>query len=103
MLATRIEHPLPSGDVVDLLIETRNRLIAVEVKGVSAPSGEILRGLFQCIKYDALARAVMRTEGRYVKCSVILALGGPLPPDLVAAKNTLAVDVRESLDEAISG
>jgi hypothetical protein len=100
---TSIEYCLPTGDVADLLIETQNRLILVEVKGVSASHGEILRGLFQCVKYHALLRALTQTEGRQTNVTAILALGSGLPRDLIAVKNTLGIDVREHLDMGAGG
>ena len=49
-----------SGDSLDVLFFDSNRRIAVEVKGASAPVGEVIRGLFQCVKYEAVLDAEAR-------------------------------------------
>ncbi len=55
-----VEVSLHSGDSLDVLFFDSNRRIAVEVKGASAPVGEVIRGLFQCVKYEAVLDAEAR-------------------------------------------
>ena len=50
----KVEVSLYSGDSLDVLFFDSNRRIAVEVKGASAPVREVIRGLFQCVKYEAV-------------------------------------------------
>ena len=65
-----------------MLFATADRLIAVEVKGASAPSTDVVRGLFQCVKYEAVLDAETRVTGGAFDCEAVLALGGPLPASL---------------------
>lgn len=51
------EAPLPSGDYVDLRIENGLFTVLIEVKSRISGLDDLRRGIFQCIKYDAVARA----------------------------------------------
>ena len=51
------EAPLYSGDSLDVLFKDSRRRTAVEVKGRSASRSDIVRGLFQCVKYEAVLNA----------------------------------------------
>ena len=100
VLATSIEYPLPSGDSVDVLVEARDLWIAVEVKAGGAPEHEILRGLFQCVKYRALLRAVAGVRRLETEAESILALGGTLPAALLGVRNSLGIKVVEEVGGA---
>ncbi len=93
----KVEKNLRSGDSLDVLFSDRNRRIAVEVKGVSAPDGEVIRGLFQCVKYEAVLDAEARVEGSRAYCKAVLALGGSFPGTLTWLRHTLGVKVVENL------
>jgi hypothetical protein len=80
-----------------VLFATADRLIAVEVKGASAPSTDVVRGLFQCVKYEAVLDAETRVTGGAFDCEAVLALGGPLPASLTGLKHSLGVRVFENL------
>lgn len=86
-----------SGDSLDVLFTDSRNWIAVEVKGRSAPKTEVVRGLFQCVKYQAVLEAQARYEGKRVNCEAILALGGGFPPSLIALRNTLQIKVVDGL------
>jgi len=51
------EYKLPSGDSIDILFMDKDLLIAVEVKSKISKKEDILRGLFQCIKYKKVLEA----------------------------------------------
>ena len=91
----KTEAPLYSGDSVDVLFTDSRRCTAVEVKGGSAPHSDIVRGLFQCVKYEAVLTAQARVSGQRQDCEAVLALGGVLPQDLLALRHTLGVRVFE--------
>ena len=60
------EHPLPSGDRLDVYFETSDTRYAIEVKPSTSPDDDITRGIFQCVKYKAVMEAVRKVEyGRY--------------------------------------
>ncbi len=91
------EYPLPSGDSVDVVFAQKRRIHAVEVKPAAASLEDVTRGLFQCVKYRAvlLARAAYQHDNRMV--TACLALGGELPATLIPLRNSLGVEVFESI------
>ncbi len=92
-----VEVRLYSGDSLDVLFSNNNRRIAVEVKGVSAPASEVIRGLFQCVKYEAVLNAAARLSDSRMDCEAVLALGGSYPHDLTPLRHTLGVRVFENI------
>lgn len=74
------EWRLWSGDEVDVHFEKANA--AVEVKAHSAQRDELLRGIFQCIKYKAVLQAQQIYQRAIPTADCILAVGGELPVEL---------------------
>lgn len=97
VITTLVEHVLPSSDSIDVLLEAPGLWIAVEVKAEGVPQREVLRGLFQCVKYRALLRAVAGVRGLETEAEALLALGGKFPSELLAVRNSLGVLVVEEV------
>lgn len=93
----RTEQPLPSGDRVDVVFETRAGLVLVEVKPRGAPEWDLNRGLFQCVKYLAVAAALSKLAGRGGAVRVLLAVGGRLDREIRARQRRLKIEVVESI------
>ena len=95
--AGETECGLPSGDCVDVVFYQQRRVHAVEVKPAGASVDDVTRGLFQCIKYRAvmMARAAYEHDDRSI--TVCLALGGELPAKLIPLRNSLGIEVFESI------
>lgn len=89
------EHLFPSGDTVDVLFTTAKEFVAVEVKSRISSDFDILRGVFQCVKYQALLDAVVAVERRNCDTRTVLVLQGELPKALRPIANTLGVTVLE--------
>ena len=89
------EHLLPSEDAIDVLFRKGSEQIAVEVKSASSGEADIVRGLYQCIKYVAVLEAWQSVEQKPQNSRAILALGDPLPRSLVGLRNMLGVTVYE--------
>jgi len=87
------EVDLFSGDRVDVLFSNSKRRVAVEIKASCAPTAELVRGLFQCVKYQAVIVAEAAVSQSKADCRTILALGGELPPDLGPLRSVLGVEV----------
>lgn len=51
------EHWLSSGDRIDAFFENGSQYLAVEVKPAHASDAELMRGVYQCVKYRAVLRA----------------------------------------------
>lgn len=88
-----VEYAFASADTVDLLIETRTELWAVEVKSQISDDPDLLRGIFQCVKYRALLDAESAVERRTKDTRVVLATERLLPPVLRRIALTLGVPV----------
>jgi hypothetical protein len=93
----RIEEPLPSGDSLDVSFRQTSEWISAEVKPAGSPIADILRGLYQCVKYKAVMEAVQATEGKPRAATAVLVLQGDLPAILVPARNTLGITVFERI------
>lgn len=93
----QLEVPLFSGDRVDVMFENKSQRIAVEVKAQDAPKADLVRGLFQCVKYAAVLEAEAKAREVDIDCRAILALGETLPVDLSGLRAILAIDVRDGL------
>jgi hypothetical protein len=51
------EHRLSSGDELDAYFDNGKEYLAVEVKASHASDAELMRGVYQCVKYKAVLRA----------------------------------------------
>lgn len=93
------EFALPSGDSLDVLFRSPKRWVAIEVKTKEASEQEIIRGLFQCVKYLAVLEAWQGVLGKTQDIRVLLALEGELPDRLVSLRNSLGVELVESIED----
>ena len=91
------EVVLPSGDKVDVLFRSDRSHIAVEVKSCISNEADLIRGLFQCVKYRAILRACRSLEGGSYEANARLVLEGLLPKALIPVRNTLGVTVIENI------
>ena len=87
----KTEEWLNSGDEVDVLFSGKDAVLAVEVKASNAPDSDLVRGLFQCVKYRAVLRAMQLAEGDYPNAQAVLVLDRRLPPDLVRLAKRIRV------------
>lgn len=67
------EYILPSGDRLDVYFEFEDRKhVAIEVKPSTSPEPDIIRGIFQCVKYQAVMEALKKIECQNYGIEVIL-------------------------------
>jgi hypothetical protein len=92
-----VEFMLPSNDVADVLFKNGSEWVVAEVKSHISDIHDIYRGLYQCIKYQALIEAYQREIGESPNCRVVLVLEGNLPEDLLVLKNILQVEVIDEI------
>ena len=92
------EVELPSGDRVDVLFETKCYCIAVEVKACISNAADLLRGIFQCVKYREILKARRTVENESYKVDALLVIEGTLTKDLRRTKDILHVEVFENID-----
>ena len=76
VIRNETEHPLPSGDRLDVYFETSDCRYAIEVKPSISPDDDITRGIFQCVKYKAILEAMRKVEyGRYAISTLLIFAG----------------------------
>lgn len=91
------EYAFPSADTIDILFKGPKECIGVEVKSEISSVEDIMRGLFQCVKYQALMEASLSVTDQTKNVMIILALGSVFPPELVPIKNILGVSVVDKI------
>lgn len=90
------EHILLSGDRLDVFFPNAN--IVVEVKPKSASDVDILRGLFQCVKYKAILDAEAEVKGEIPNSEVLLVIGGTLSQSNRNVQECLNIEVIEQFE-----
>lgn len=91
------ERGLASGDCLDVYFQTRQYRIGIEVKSRISCEMDILRGIFQCVKYQAILEAEEALNGGERTIETYLVIEGKLTPMLMQAKNVLGVSVIEGV------
>ena len=86
------EYILLSGDRLDVWFP--NSKIAVEVKPSTSPDADVLRGLFQCVKYKATLDAEAAIMGEKPEAKVIFVIGGCLSKSNKEVQRTLGISVK---------
>lgn len=90
------EFILLSGDCLDVYFEQKDGTrVAVEVKSSISPDDDILRGLYQCVKYKAILDAENKTHGVFGDTRSILVLEGTLSESNQQVKDSLGLFVIE--------
>ena len=92
-----VEYRFVTGDAVDVLFIQGTRRWGVEVKSAVSQEGDILRGLFQCVKYRALFEAEQAAAGNACFVNVYLACEDEFPPTLRGVANLLGVEFFDRL------
>ncbi|MCL8267889.1 hypothetical protein M9Y82_14845 [Leptospira weilii] len=77
------EYFFPSADAIDILFENSKSIVEIEVKSKISNEADIIRGMFQCIKYESPIEAKNRVNGSRKKIRVILALENEFPKNLL--------------------
>lgn len=87
------EFRLPSGDSLDVSFNLAKQWLAVEVKSNLSAEPDIVRGIFQCVKYQAILDAILLSQSRTCNSRAILVLESRLPSKLKALSNLLGVEI----------
>lgn len=88
---SKIEHTLYSQDEIDVFIATKNTSYAIEVKSEISNDADIIRGVFQAVKYKAILEAQGKINGDTSDVKTMLVIGRELPES--AAKMAKILDV----------
>lgn len=87
------EFRLPSGDSLNVLFRTGDDWTAVEVKSARSLLPDLVRGMFQCVKYQAIVKALQATQGRTQSAKAILVIEDAFPAQLESWKQVLGIEV----------
>lgn len=94
-----MEHILLSGDRLDVyFLLNDGSKIAVEIKPPTSPDADVLRGLFQCVKYKTIMDAEDKIHGEKSNNKSLLVIGGSLSPENQKVRDTLGITVIENLN-----
>ncbi len=88
------EYRLRSQDCVDLVLWAPGRICAVEVRGKNASDADVVKGVYQTLKYKALCEAELLVDADHRTVSAFLLVGRELPTDARVAAKRLAVNVK---------
>lgn len=91
------EYFLPSGDSLDVSFYGKKMWVGAEVKSSLSTESDIVRGLFQCVKYRAVMEAVLLAKSRPQNARVLLILESKLPHSLIPLRNTLGIEVVDGI------
>jgi hypothetical protein len=81
---------------LDVLFDLPEQRVAVEIKGTQSPDIDVLRGMFQCVKYKAVLEAqrhYKKSGDKLPNIRVVLVLANGLPDEFVALKELLDVEI----------
>lgn len=92
-----VEYQFPSADAIDVVFNNKLEIVGVEAKSIISDENDILRGLFQCVKYKALIEAEQKVNDQIPNCRIVLALEGKYPNNLIGIKNQLGIEVMDNL------
>jgi hypothetical protein len=93
-----IEFPLPSGDSLDVLFRIGDDWIAIEAKSAVSDVQDIVRGMFQCVKYRAVIMAYQATQNLPQSARTILVIEGTFPAELDDMKQHMpGIEVKDRI------
>ena len=94
---TATEKDLLSGDKLDVYFECQKNLhYAIEVKPKTSPEADILRGIYQCVKYKAVMDAMRVVDGKNYENNTLLVLAGEMTDFLRQVANDLGISYIEN-------
>jgi hypothetical protein len=91
----KMEQIMLSGDRMDVFFEMPQEWVCVEIKAKHSGEADILRGIFQCVKYKAVLEAQRHylSSAKFPDVRVLLVLANELPKGLQRVKQFLGVEV----------
>ncbi|SFI70875.1 hypothetical protein [Nitrosomonas sp. Nm34] len=87
------EYLFASGDKADIVFETENGYLGVEVKSIISNNADLNRGLFQAVKYQALLRSEQKALLFPPTARAVLVTERTLPAALQNLADILGISV----------
>ncbi|MCC6798195.1 MAG: hypothetical protein IT366_23985 [Candidatus Hydrogenedentes bacterium] len=97
-LVGETEFRLPSGDCIDVLFKHGKEWVVAEVKSQNSSLADLVRGMFQCVKYEALIEALQASSCQAKSARAVLVLGGHFPQSLIPLKHILRTEVIDAIE-----
>ena len=92
IIKSATEYDLPSGDRLDVYFESKKNIhYAIEVKPKFSPEGDIIRGIFQCVKYKVVMDAARVLDNGNYDNEVLLVVAGQLSETAKLLANDLNI------------
>lgn len=92
IIKSSTEYDLPSGDRLDVYFESKKNIhYAIEVKPKSSLEGDIIRGIFQCVKYKVVMDAARVLDNGNYDNEVLLVVAGQLSEKAKLLANDLNI------------
>lgn len=92
-----MEHILLSGDRLDVyFLQDDGSKIAVEIKPATSPDADVMRGLYQCVKYKTIMDSEDKVHGEKGNNKALLVIGGSLSPENQKVRDILDIVVVEN-------
>ena len=88
-VSAKTEYLLPSADRIDVLYDAVGLRFALEVKSKDSNEADLARGIYQCVKYRAVLRAITSDETAEVRA--VLVTERALPSQLQAEARRLSI------------
>ena len=89
----RTEYLFPSADRADVVFSDDRTVLGVEVKARDANKHDISRGLFQCVKYQALLRAEQKAKQVPPTARAVLVSEKPVSDQLQNLADLIGISV----------
>lgn len=94
----QMERILLSGDRLDVYFLLKDGTqYAVEIKSEISDEADILRGIFQCVKYESILKAEQAVHGQHEPVETLLVLGGTMPVNKKDVARALHVDFEDNV------
>lgn len=94
----QMERILLSGDRLDVYFLLKDGTqYAVEIKSEISDDADILRGIFQCVKYESVLNAEQAVHGQHNPVETLLVLGGKMPVNKKDVALALHVDFEDNV------
>lgn len=101
---TKTEYNLLSGDRLDIYFECRKKQhYTIEVKPKSSPEADILRGIYQCVKYKAVMDAMRVVDNDNCENHTLLVFAGEMTDFVRQVANDLDVEYIENYSHCKRG
>jgi hypothetical protein len=88
-----LEYGLLSADKIDVVYENKYEILGIEVKSVISDECDIVRGIFQCVKYQAILNAEMKINDQAPFARSVLIIENEITRETKNIAKSLKVEV----------